>query len=71
MRGDAEQQTEMLLALTPDQLVPDDHPIRRMKPVVERVLTRLSLKRYLARAVFRLWTECAQAESLGELQLSA
>ena len=42
MRGDAEQQTEMLLALTPDQLVPDDHPIRRIKLVVERVLARLS-----------------------------
>src|SRR6266851_5389062 len=42
MRGDAEQQTEMLLALTPDQLVPADHPIRRIKPVVERVLARLS-----------------------------
>jgi transposase len=42
MRGDAEQQTEMLLALTPDQLVPEDHPIRRIKPVVERVLARLS-----------------------------
>lgn len=42
MRGDAEQQTEMLLALTPDQLVPDDHPIRRIKPIVERVLARLS-----------------------------
>jgi transposase len=42
MRGDAEQQTEMLLALTPDQLVPEDHPIRRIRPVVERVLARLS-----------------------------
>jgi transposase len=42
MRGEAEQQTEMLLALTPDELVPGDHPIRRIKPVVERVLRRLS-----------------------------
>ena len=42
MRGEAEQQTEMLLGLTPDELVPDDHPIRRIKPVVERVLARLS-----------------------------
>jgi len=42
VRGDAEQQTEMLLALTPDQLVPADHPIRRIKPIVERVLARLS-----------------------------
>ncbi|MDE3130257.1 MAG: IS5 family transposase [Acidobacteriota bacterium] len=32
----------MLLAITPDQLVPDDHPIRRIKPIVERVLAGLS-----------------------------
>ena len=30
-----------------------------------------ALKRYLARAVFRLWSECLRAESVGELQLSA
>lgn len=42
MRGDREQQGEIMLALTPDQLVPADHPIRRIKAVVEPVLTRLS-----------------------------
>jgi transposase len=42
MRGDRDHQAEMLLALTPDQLVPADHPIRRIKPIVEAVLTRLS-----------------------------
>ena len=42
MRGDDDRQAEMLLALTPDQLVPSDHPIRRIKPIVERVLARLS-----------------------------
>ena len=42
MRGDAECQTEMLLALTLDRLVPEDHPIRRIKSIVERVLARLS-----------------------------
>lgn len=42
MRGDDDRQAEMLLALTPDQLVPADHPIRRIKPVVEAVLARLS-----------------------------
>ncbi len=42
MRGDDDRQAEMLLALTPDQLVPADHPIRRIKPIVEAVLTRLS-----------------------------
>jgi transposase len=42
MRGDDDRQAEMLLGLTPDQLVPADHPIRRIKPIVERVLARLS-----------------------------
>jgi transposase len=32
----------MLLAITADQLVPEDHPIRRIKPIVERVLAQLS-----------------------------
>ena len=42
MRGDAERQANMLLAVTPDSFIPDDHPIRRIKPLVERVLARLS-----------------------------
>ena len=42
MRGDADRQANMLLAITPDQLVPADHPIRRIKPLVEAVLARLS-----------------------------
>jgi transposase len=42
MRGDRDHQAEMLLALTPEQLVPADHPIRRIKAIVEPVLTRLS-----------------------------
>jgi transposase len=42
MRGDASQQAIMLSALTPDQLVPEDHPIRRIKPIVERALQELS-----------------------------
>jgi transposase len=32
----------MLLAITPDQMIPNDHPIRRIKPIVERVLRQLS-----------------------------
>jgi transposase len=31
-----------LLGITADQLVPDDHPIRRMKPIVDRALASLS-----------------------------
>jgi transposase len=42
MRGDPTNQTSMLLAVTPDQLVPADHPIRRIKPIVERTLAGLS-----------------------------
>jgi len=42
MRGDATQQAVMLSAVTPDQLVPPDHPIRRIKPIVERALRELS-----------------------------
>lgn len=42
MRGDASNQTAMLLAVTPDQLVPADHPIRRIKPIVERALVALA-----------------------------
>ena len=29
MRGDAERQANMLLAVTPDSFIPEDHPIRR------------------------------------------
>lgn len=42
MRGKAEQQAMMLCALTPDQLVPQDHPIRQIKPIVDRALAELS-----------------------------
>jgi transposase len=42
MRGDTTNQTTMLLAVTPDQLVPGDHPIRRIKPIVERALAVLA-----------------------------
>ncbi|MDA1280751.1 MAG: transposase, partial [Chloroflexi bacterium] len=42
MRGDRDQQANMLLAIIPDQLVPTDHPVREIKAIVERVLTGLS-----------------------------
>ena len=38
MRGASEQQIESLIALTPEDLVPRDHPIRRIKPLAERAL---------------------------------
>lgn len=42
MRGDETRQELMLLGLTADQLVPEDHPIRRIKPIVDRALSSLS-----------------------------
>jgi transposase len=42
MRGKQDNQALMLVALTPDQLVPQDHPIRQIKPIVDRALGELS-----------------------------
>lgn len=42
MRGIADRQSVMLFGVTPDELVPADHPIRRIKPIVERALAALS-----------------------------
>jgi transposase len=42
MRGKKETQIIMLSSLTPDQLVPQDHPIRKIKPIVDRALGELS-----------------------------
>ncbi len=42
MRGKAAGQATMLTAVTPDALVPQRHPIRRIKPMVDRALAELS-----------------------------
>lgn len=42
MRGRVEQQAAMLVALTPEQLVPKDHPIRRVDAMVGEILKELS-----------------------------
>jgi transposase len=42
MRGDKTQQVAILSAVTTEQLVPLDHPIRAIKPVVERALQKIS-----------------------------
>ena len=41
MRGTTTRQATMLSTLTSDSLIPLDHPIRRIKPVVEAVLADL------------------------------
>ena len=42
MCGKQDIQVTMLCALTPEQLVPEDHPIRQIKPIVDRALSGLS-----------------------------
>ena len=42
MRGDETEQAAIMLFITPDQKVPQDHPIRAIKPIVDRALTSLS-----------------------------
>lgn len=42
MRGTAARQATMLTAVTPDALVPQGHPIRKIKPMVEAALAKLS-----------------------------
>ena len=42
MRGDAPTQATMLTAATPDVLVLQSHPIRRIKPMVDSTLAALS-----------------------------
>ncbi len=48
MRGKQEQQITVLSSLTPDQLVPQDHPIRRIKPIVDQALDISALTRLWA-----------------------
>jgi transposase len=42
MRGDDEQQQAMFSVLSPEQRVPADHPLRRIREMVDRVLIELS-----------------------------
>ena len=42
MRGKAARQATMLTAVTPDALVPQHHPIRCIKPMVDQALVELS-----------------------------
>jgi len=42
MRGDRDRQAQIMLAATPEAFVPADHPLRRIKPLVDDCLARLS-----------------------------
>jgi len=42
MSGKRETQVTMLSLVTADQLVPEDHPIRQIKPMVDEALSELS-----------------------------
>src|SRR5262249_50059705 len=42
MRGEAERQVPLMTLTTPEQRVPQDHPIRRIKQLADAELARLS-----------------------------
>ena len=42
MRGSTVRQLSMLSAVTPDELVPAVHPIRRIRPLVDQALESLA-----------------------------
>ena len=41
-RGREEEEGEILLGITPDALVPKDHPIRRVREITDRALKEMS-----------------------------
>ena len=42
MRGETERQATLMLGLTPEGFMPRDHPLRRIKPLVDSALGRMS-----------------------------
>ncbi len=42
MRGESERQATMMMALTPEGFVPKDHLLRRIKPLADSALGRMS-----------------------------
>lgn len=44
MRGQLDPQADMLCLVSPESFVPDDHPLRQIKPLADQALQRLSPK---------------------------
>ena len=65
MRGKAAHQATMLTAITPDAPVPPRHPIRRIKPLVDRAVTQFSP------ALDRMYTDHGRASTPPEHLLKA
>src|SRR5215207_3496097 len=42
MRGRTERQAEMLFGVTADELVPENHPLRRIRAIVDHVLVAMN-----------------------------
>ncbi len=42
MRGESKRQATMMLGLTPDGFVPKNHTLRRIKPLADSALQRMS-----------------------------
>jgi transposase len=42
MRGTADKQASMFSVVSPERRIPADHPLRRIKAMVDEVLARLS-----------------------------
>ncbi len=42
MRRRVKRQAKMLLGVTPDEFIPEGHPIRRIRAIVDAVLEKLS-----------------------------
>src|SRR5579863_6123453 len=62
MRGEDTQQNAMFSYLSPEQRVPQDHPLRKLRPLVDQVLQQLSPR--LARMYVRVGRPSTPTEKL-------
>ena len=63
MRGERERQANIMLAVTPESFLPENHPLRRIKPSVDDCLARLSPRWGPTAPTTRApsWRRCAPA----------